>query len=199
MLTVLAVGDQLVLGVEENGIASCEALLLARHFMHQRVYQYSSVQGCKFHLRRFMKEFYAAGEYLSDLSGYLSIADSEILAALRKAAREGHLDAAALLKNKGGKFRAIELQRGSDAGMLQRLKEELKIPEAELSWSLSNQLEGEFSRLTFPVLCKGGEVIPAETLSQLQIPKLSFSWAFVAPSFEKPLRAALKEREVVWV
>ena len=45
MLCILPDTDsqRLVLGVEENGIESCEALLLARHFMHKRV----SVSFCK--------------------------------------------------------------------------------------------------------------------------------------------------------
>ena len=36
----------LALGVEENGMESCEALLLARHYMHKRLYQYSIVPSC---------------------------------------------------------------------------------------------------------------------------------------------------------
>ena len=51
--------DELQLGIDENGLESCEALLLARHFMHRRIYQYSSVKAYNFHLRRYMKANYS--------------------------------------------------------------------------------------------------------------------------------------------
>src|SRR3990172_7200365 len=50
--------DELQLGIDENGIESSEALLLARHFMHRRIYQYSSVKAYNFHLCRYMKANY---------------------------------------------------------------------------------------------------------------------------------------------
>src|SRR6267154_708273 len=86
MLCIVPVNSELQLGIEENGIESCEALLLARHFMHQRVYQYSSVKAYKFHLARFMKSFFEGGNYLDNLENYLSLSDSEILTALRRSA-----------------------------------------------------------------------------------------------------------------
>ena len=97
MLCVVPYEGHLQLGIEENGIESCEALLLARHFMHKRVYQYSSVKAYKFHLARFMKSTFAGSDFLKSLDGYLSLSDSEILSALRKAAKDpkapGHCDA----------------------------------------------------------------------------------------------------------
>ena len=44
--------QMLTLGVEENGIESCEGLLLARHYMHKRLYQYASVKAYSFHMAR---------------------------------------------------------------------------------------------------------------------------------------------------
>ena len=53
---ILSPEGEMQLGIEENGIESCEALLLSRHFMHRRVYQYATVKSYNFHLSRFMEK-----------------------------------------------------------------------------------------------------------------------------------------------
>ena len=60
-------GELLTLGIEENGVAACEALLLARYFMHRRVYQYPSVRTYSFHMARFIKQFAQKKQMLASL------------------------------------------------------------------------------------------------------------------------------------
>ncbi len=43
------------LGIDESGLESTEALFLARHFMHERVYLHPSAQAYGFHMRRVLK------------------------------------------------------------------------------------------------------------------------------------------------
>ena len=76
----------LALGVEENGMESCEALLLARHYMHKRLYQYSSVKSYGFHLARFMETSYY--DIADDLDRYVSTTDNEVLTELSSASRD---------------------------------------------------------------------------------------------------------------
>src|SRR3989344_9385793 len=82
--------DDLGLGIDENGLESCEALLLARHFMHRRIYQYSSVKAYNFHLRRYMLANYSK-EMLTNVDAFLSLSDTDVISALNKAAKDPSL------------------------------------------------------------------------------------------------------------
>ena len=83
------------LGIEENGIESCEALLLARHFMYRRVYQYDSVKAYAFHLSEFMKERYQGA--LTAVERFVALNDSEVLSDIFKESRAGDAHARALV------------------------------------------------------------------------------------------------------
>ncbi|MDX8431798.1 MAG: HD domain-containing protein [Candidatus Algichlamydia australiensis] len=43
------------IGMELAGIEACESLLLARYFMHKRIYQYPSVKAYGYHMAEFMR------------------------------------------------------------------------------------------------------------------------------------------------
>jgi HD superfamily phosphohydrolase len=181
-------GSSLSLGVEGNGIESCEALLLARHFMHQRVYQYSSVQACKFHMKRFMQSYYEKGNYLDSLEGYLSVSDNEILSALRSAALDpqavGHSDAAAIVGRKG-RIRPIEIDPSIGEDRLKEIVSALNIPRDALFWNISKKTEK--MGLSFPVLMPSGSIVDANSCSQVRIPSGKKSWIFVLPEVEKAI------------
>jgi len=74
MIRVLP-GEELRLGIEENGLESCEALLLARHFMHRRVYSYHSVKAYNHHLASFMRRRYR----FDSVEAFVSLADHHVL------------------------------------------------------------------------------------------------------------------------
>ncbi len=187
MLCVVPFGNGLQLGIEENGIEACEALLLARHFMHQRVYQYSSVKAYKFHMARFMQSFFAAHDYLSSLDEYLSLTDSEILAALRIAAKDphapGHGDADSFLRRKK-RFKAIALKEGED--------HQFDIPEDKLFWEPGSHKKG-WREFSFPVHTRSGLIASAAEFSQISIPAAGLQWAFVSPEFEHNFRSVLEK------
>jgi uncharacterized protein len=195
MLCILPVGPELQLGIEENGIESCEALLLARHFMHQRVYQYSSVKAYKFHLARFMKSFFERGDYLANLENYLSLSDSEILSALRRSAKDpisaGHLDADALVR-RDKRFKAILLKEGIREKTIKEIIAELDIPADLIFWELASH-QRQLKGLSFPVQTRSGSILDSGELSQILIPSGGMQWAYVVPQHEKALRRELEK------
>jgi HD superfamily phosphohydrolase len=195
MLCVLPIEGELQLGIEENGIESCEALLLARHFMHQRVYQYSSVKAYKFHLARFMKSFFAEGNYLESLESYLSLSDSEILSALRKSAKDpdapGHLDADSLFR-RDKRFKAVALKEEIAQEMIQQIWTELGTPPDSIFWERIAQRK-ELKGLSFPVQTRSGAILTAGELSQMTIPAGGMQWVYVIPKYEKALRLKLEK------
>jgi HD superfamily phosphohydrolase len=144
MLRVLPSADhgadelQLGIDVDENGLESCEALLLARHFMHRRVYQYSSVKAYNFHLRRFMRANYSSN-MLKSLEDFLSLSDTDVISSLNKAAKNpalpGHDDARCVIYRQQ-RFRAIALPDAMTENDLKEFKTEKNIPDGDIDWEI---------------------------------------------------------------
>jgi uncharacterized protein len=183
MLTLLPVQDRWELGIEEDGIESCEALLRARYFMHQRVYQYSSVKAYSFHLSRFMKQFYQDRE-IASMEQYLSLTDNEILSAIRLSAKNpedpGHHDALALFTRKS-RFKAFAIPEGMAEQDLQEIAQ--NIPEGMMAWEFSTKKKSNIG-LSFPVLKRSGTVVDASRCSEIKLPSSPMSWVYISPEYE---------------
>ena len=74
------------LGMEEGGIQSAEALMLARYFIYSQVYFHPVRRIYDIHLMDFLKEWLPDGIFSTDLEEHLKMTDSEITAALWEAA-----------------------------------------------------------------------------------------------------------------
>ena len=89
------------LGVDEGGIHSAEALMLARYFMYSQVYFHPVRRIYDIHLMDFLKEWLEESVFSTDLEGHLRMTDNEVSAALREAAdaedKAGHLHARRIL------------------------------------------------------------------------------------------------------
>lgn len=186
--------EVLAVGVDENGIESCEALLLARHYMHKRLYQYASVKSYSFHLARFMETiYYDLGE---DLNRYIGMTDNEVLADLNLASQKedhpGHFDAKCLYLRQH-RFRAIPLTTPTQNEDLEAMQKKLEIPDGEMVWEISKK-QGKRLGLTFPVLRQDGSIDLGENLSEISIPSKERSWVYVAPDYELVVRKGLSQQ-----
>ena len=76
------------LGVEEGGIQSAEALMLARYFMYSQVYFHPVRRIYDVHLKDFLKEWLNGGVFDTDIPKHLEITDNEITAAIWEAAAD---------------------------------------------------------------------------------------------------------------
>lgn len=186
MLTVVS-SDRI--GIEENGLESCEALLLARHYMYRRLYQYPTIKAYSFHLSRLMQHLYSDPKYLKNLQGYLLMSEPEILLYLNKASNDpshpDHLDASCITSRKN-RFKAHMIPDHIKEKDLQDLKNKLSIPDPLIEWEFSHKKPGKYG-LSIPVLRKNGKVVPASTLSEILIPSGVRGFVYIAPQFEKEL------------
>lgn len=110
------------LGIEEGGIHSAEALLLARYFMYEQVYFHSARRIYDIHLIEFMKAHYGPSGYEPNIEFHLSQTDNEVLSAMRLAAKDpsaiGHRAALAILKR--GHFRRVYSRNPADEALLNK-------------------------------------------------------------------------------
>lgn len=177
--------EGLVLGVEENGIESCEALLLARHFMQRRVYQHPTARAYSFHLARFMGNLYGDRQYTSSVEDYLLMSEPEVLCALTASRKipgdPGHSDAVAIIDRRR-RFQAIHLPIGVGEIELQNYQKTSRIGEKDIHWELSDKYALKYG-LSLPILRKKGQVTPASEFSEIAIPPTKKNWLYLAPEY----------------
>lgn len=200
MIRVLPVvgsaGNELALGINENGLESCEALLLARHFMHRRVYQYSSVKAYNFHLRRFMRVAYPPRKW-ENVDDFLRLNDPEVITELSKAASDpkhvGYDDARRIFHRKD-RFRALPLSIDIPEAELKAIQAKAKVPKGHMDWELK---KNHFSddALSFPVSRSHLMVEKARECSELlcKVASSSQGWVYVSSDFEVPVSEALEK------
>ena len=176
---------ELTLGVEENGIASCEALLLARHFMQRRVYQYASARAYSFHMARFMAIFYGDPTHISSVEQYIEMTEYAILTEMQQARKDpshpGHNDAVCLL-DRQRRFQAHDLPARIEESKLIEFQEKGSIPKTEIHWDLAGKWASPYG-LNLPVLRKNAEIVPAGAFSEISIPPTKKNWLYLAPEY----------------
>lgn len=188
--------ETLSIGVDEQGIESCEALLLARHYMQRRIYQYESVKSYTFHLARFMKATF--NDLKKDLTTYINTTDNEVLVEINKAASEkshpAHLDAKSLYF-KEDCYTAIPITFQLNEKKLEVYREKLGILKKEMVWDLFSEQSPPL-KPSFPVLFRDGVVEPGDHLSEISISRKQRSWLYIAPQHEEVVRKYLRDLEV---
>lgn len=190
--------DELQLGIDENGLESCEALMLARHFMHRRIYQYSSVKAYNFHLRRYMKANYAKDSFQS-VDDYISVSDTDVISALNKAAKNpklpGHADAKSLIFRLH-RFRAIALPESITKEDLEKYKADNRLQDADIEWEFHKS--DPTLDLSFPVSRRHVVVQKARDCSSLllKVPSKKSNWVYISPEHDFDLIEYLEHRRV---
>lgn len=182
-------GGEYTIGVEENGIESCEALLIARHFMHRRVYQYSSAKAYAFHLSRFMEWLYRDHIHFSSVENYLSMSEQEILYQMAQARKDRahprHFDASCLLDRKK-RFKAISLEEKFEELDLESFKATHEISDADIYWEIGSK-NSLHPFASFSVLKRDRSVAPASQFSQVAYKPVRKSWLYLAPEYQFPV------------
>ncbi len=182
--------DELRLGIDENGLESCEALLLARHFMHRRIYQYSSVKAYNFHLRRYMKAFFEERPFKT-VDAFLDVSDTDVISALNKASKDktlpGHEDARCVILRQH-RFRAIVLPDAVTEKDMEAFRQKNKLPATAIAWEFPHTAPC-IDRLSFPVSKRHVVIQKARECSELlvKVPSKPTNWVYVAPEHDLAL------------
>lgn len=184
ILPSLELQGELDMGVEQDGIEACEALLVARYFMHKRVYQYSKVKSCSFHLTRFMRTLLGEDFHKKPIQEYLSWTDHEVLSALQRQSQDPHApgyEEAVHLTDSNQRFRAFPLASNLDIEAAQKLLRHLPLPKEAIGWEFP-VVHGGHSH-AFPVLRRDGRIASSADCLQIAIPMQVHGWVYVAPPF----------------
>jgi HD associated region len=71
------------LGIEEGGLHSAEALLLARYFMYTQLYFHPVRRIYDLRLKTFLKDWLEGDFFSTNLDDHLNLTDNEVMAAIR--------------------------------------------------------------------------------------------------------------------
>ena len=171
-LNLMMYDGQIMLGLEENGLESCYALLLSRYFMHKRLYQYNRVKPYWYHSKEIVKNFFEGKDYLDSVEKYIQVNDYDIFADINKALfdkdHKSHAHAMALMDQK------------EPVHVFPISSDELNylVSIGENHFFEKNATPNEKVGLFFPVLLKNGTIALAEEVAEVSIPVYAQNWVY---------------------
>ena len=195
-------GKAPALGVEQGGLQSAEALLLARYFMWMQIYLHPVRRIYDIHLMDFLAEWLPGGKFDVSIEKHLQMTDDEVRAAMRLACQDP--------STKGQDAAMRICNRGHYKVLYQRSPQDLKIcleagdsiyKAASNKYGAANVRQSAYTQKggapDFPVLQSDGRVISSLSLSETlpKLPVYAIDFTFIEPSLVKDARAWLeKER-----
>lgn len=193
------------LGIEEGGLHSAEALILARYFMFSQVYCHHVRRIYDIHLKDFLKGWLPDGIFTTSTNDLLQITDNEVTSEIFRAAiNENHPSydsARRILKREH--FRLLYQRNPNDRNInLNASKFIFKAACDEYGQSEvrfdSYVQKGE--RLDFPVLLKDNRIMSSISLSGTlaEVPVVAVDYVYISPACRKKAEAwLLKNREEI--
>jgi uncharacterized protein len=191
--------EEPILGVEDGGLHSAEALLLARYFMFTQVFYFHPVRRIyDLHLKDFLREHFGMAGLPVEPGAHLALTDNEvsaaILAAARSPSRPGHHPARRLIER--DHFRVV--YRRNPLDLIKSPKAVQLIFEAMVDQFGHEQVKldsypGKGGPPDFPVLMHDERIVSSMALSDTlkTLPVAAFDFIFAAPEIRDEARAWL--------
>lgn len=194
------VGDTttLTLGVEEGGLQSAEAMLLARYFMFSQLYFHPVRRIYDIHLKDFLISWLQGGKYPTDLEAYLAMTDAEVISGLRLAAGDSsspsHDPASRIITRQH--FRLFydrnpsDLRRNPEAGKAIYSAACDEFGKANVRYDSYSQKNVP---IDFPVETRDGRIESSLTLSKTlgDLPIAAVDYVFIEPQLREKARGWL--------
>jgi HD superfamily phosphohydrolase len=193
-LRILVVPDSTepALGVEEGGIQSAEALLLARYFIYSQVYCHQIRRIYDIHLMDFLKEWLPNHEFPISVDEHLKMTDNNVIVALLEAAfdktKSGHDSARRIICREH--FKPLYKRHPDD--IKQNMEAGLAIYEAaRKEFGDENVRHDKYvqkgSVRDFPVRLNEGDTVSSLFISDIlkNLPILSVEYIFINPDIKQ--------------
>lgn len=199
-LLVLPGLSEPALGVEEGGIQSAEALLLARYFIYSQVYLHPIRRIYDIHLMDFLEKWLSDHEFPISVEEHLKITDNNVIVALLEAAfdktKNGHDPARRIICREH--FKPLYKKHPDD--IKRNVEVGLTIYEAvRKEFGDENVKHDKFvqkgSVREFPVHLSDGYTVSSVFISDIlkNLPILSVEYIFINPNIIKPAQQWLEK------
>lgn len=199
-LCILLTDSGPALGVEEGGLHSAEALLLARYYMYTQVYFHPIRRIYDIFLRDFLVAWLPDGKFATDLETHLSLTDNQVLVAIQEASQDpgkpGHEAARRIVSHEH--FKVLYARHPDDVRVN---------PEAGAAVTAGAQKEfgtdnvrrdaykQKRSTTLFPVLLRDGRIVDSGKLSEVlvHLPVVDIDFVYIRPDLLQAATDWLRE------
>ena len=188
--------EEPTLGLEQGGLQSAEALLLARYSMFTQVYLHPVRRAYDHHLKDFLREWLPQGVFPTSTHEFLKLTDIEVLAAIYEEARNGS-DIAGRIA--GRQHFKVAYSRSPGDFLVN------PEPGRAVSQALTEKFGAENVKLDsvvprgyasdFPVLQPDDRIVSSLTVSDMlrEIPVAAIDFVFVGPAIRDEARRFVEE------
>jgi HD superfamily phosphohydrolase len=190
-----------VLGIEEGGLHSAEALLLARYFMYTQLYFHPVRRIYDLHLKEFLSAWLPQGRFSVDPAEHLLLTDNEVTAAISKAAGDpaapGHDPARRIVRREH--YRLLYERSPQDVAV-NRATGGLVFAALARQFGRANFRHDRYTETSkpteFPVRMRDGRISAATALSTpiANLPRLAVDSVYVEPRLRDRAQAWLDRR-----
>lgn len=180
--------EEPALGLEEGGIQSAEAFLLARYFMYSQVYLHEIRRIYDIHLQDFLSAWLRGRKFSTNFEDHVRMTDNEVMGAIYEASRDpkkpGHESARRIVGH--DHYRVLyerhpaDILKNPDAGKLIFEAAKTNFSVESVRSSQYTQQSGTFD---FPVLMKDGSTISSLSRSEVlsKIPVAAADYVYIIP------------------
>jgi hypothetical protein len=193
--------DEPTLGVEEGGLHSAEAMLLARYFMFSQVYLHPVRRIYDIHLIDFLAKILPNGQFPIQPQEFLGWTDNEVLSELRRSAMRaelpGHEHATRILSR--DHFKLVYSRNPDDISMNPNPADAISralIAEFGPENVRKDAYRPKSSSQNFPVLERDDRIVSSQQVSETlrNLPIVALDYVFVSPSLRDSAQKLLKEK-----
>jgi len=169
------------LGMEEGGLQSAEALMLARYFMYSQVYFHPIRRIYDIHLMDFLKEWLKDGMFCIDLEEHIATTDEKIIASLWEQSLCGNVYARRIIEREHFKLiyqrNPIDVEKNPEAGRQIYCALTEKFSKENFRHDRYSQ---KGSGPVFPVRMRDDRVVPSLSVSSVlrDVPIVSVDYVF---------------------
>lgn len=176
------------LGIDEGGLHSAEALLLARYFMYTQLYFHHTRRIYDIHLKEFLKAWLPGGRFSTNLEDHLNLTDNEVTAGFLAAARDpnspGHDPARRIVQREH--FKRLyqrnpdDVAVNPDAAKAIYNAARIRFNEADVYY---DRYKEKGRSLDFPVGNYDGRTVSCVSLSETMniVPVVAVDYVFIRP------------------
>ena len=192
--------EEPVLGVDEGGLQSAEALLMARYFMYTQVYFHPVRRVYDIHLKDFLKDWLDDGRFPTAIEDHLRLTDNEVTAALLNAARDlgsnGHNHARRILDRDHYRLlykrNPVDIEINPEAA---RAMFKATCEKFDPNLIRLDQWRQKDSNVDFPVHSKDSRIVSSLAMSEslVHLPTIAVDYIFADSSILEEAEAWLEE------
>jgi len=180
--------EEPALGVEEGGLHSAEALLLARYFMYTQLYFHPVRRIYDIHLKDFLKCWLEEGLFSTEINEHQKVTDNEVTAAILDCSRRSDLECcrfAKIITNREH-FRKL-YSRNPDDVIINPEAGQAIFEAAKKKFGVENVRHDRYTQKgglpNFPVLATGNRISQSLMMSEpiKNLPVVDVDYVFIAP------------------